>query len=164
MHVNDILDLPDLQAIKTRFEAKFARGGPDECWEWTAGKDSKGYGGITIRTQSFGAHRVAYVLNKGPLTDDGSYHGACVCHSCDNPGCVNPNHLFEGLVLDNARDSAAKDRVLHGVKNNANKLTEDQVWRIRSYVGRVQDLADEIGVHKATVYRILRGDTWKRLR
>lgn len=164
MHINDIVALPDLQAVKKRFEAKFARRGIDDCWEWTAGKDSKGYGGFNICHTAFAAHRVSFVLYKGPLEDNGSYHGSCVCHRCDNPGCVNPSHLFKGTVLDNARDSSKKDRVLHGVRNNAVKLTPEQVRAIRQCTGSVEKLANSFGIHKTTAYRIRRGDSWWRLK
>lgn len=163
MHINDILDLPNLQAVIARFEEKFVRLGEDDCWEWTAGKDSRGYGGVTINLTAFGAHRVAYLLANGPLPAIEGYHGACVLHKCDNPGCVNPHHLFFGTAGENNSDTAAKDRTRYGSDNPASKLTEADVRAILKDPRRPDDIAAAYGVHRTNVYRILRGDSWRRL-
>ncbi len=96
-----------------RFWSKVKRA--DSCWEWQAGRDRDGYGVFQIRQRlAQRAHRVAYELHFGPIQD-----GMLVCHTCDNPSCVNPAHLFLGTHLDNVRDMAAKGR--RGRPTNGNE-------------------------------------------
>ena len=73
----------------------------DGCWMWTAGRDGDGYGSYRNKR----AHRVAWQLTRGPIPD-----GLVVCHSCDNPACVRPDHLFLGTQQDNIQDMLRKGR------------------------------------------------------
>lgn len=83
---------------------------PDGCWVWTAGTDQDGYGKFAIGLGGQNqihtrAHRFAYEVFIGPIPD-----GMVVCHSCDNPPCANPDHLWLGTPIDNNADKVAKDR------------------------------------------------------
>jgi len=93
----------DARAIE-RFWSKVDVRGRDECWEWQA-SGSKGYGRLMMDGVTWGAHRLAFTLVKGRIPD-----GMCVLHSCDNPPCCNPAHLFIGTHADNMRDMAKKGR------------------------------------------------------
>jgi hypothetical protein len=97
-------------SLATRFWAKVDKRGPDECWEWTGARQPQGYGtiGVYLGYRSYGyarSNRVAWELMRGPVPD-----GLHVLHSCDNPPCVNPNHLFLGTALDNIHDCIDKGR------------------------------------------------------
>jgi HNH endonuclease len=79
------------------------------CWEWTASKFRDGYGQIKVNRKNKKAHRIAYELFKGPIPEN-----MLVCHTCDNPGCVRPEHLFLGTALDNSHDMINKGRYNNG--------------------------------------------------
>lgn len=95
------------KTLRERFDRKFEKRGPDECWPWTGAREKSGYGRIHVSSyRSPGwAHRVSYELAVGVIPE-----GMEVCHTCDNPSCVNPAHLFVGTTKDNALDKVAKGR------------------------------------------------------
>jgi len=94
---------PERQA---RFWARGAKRGPDDCWLWTGGRSSDGYGlAITAPFTRLGAHRIAWALHWGREPGEGF-----VCHSCDTPLCCNPAHLFLGDAKINAQDKVNKGR------------------------------------------------------
>lgn len=131
-----------------RFWSKVNRtNNPDDCWIWTASLTKKGYGNFNLRRLKIQlAHRAAYLIANGELPNN-----LLVCHTCDNPPCCNPNHLFLGTIQDNSDDCSRKGRqccgqrrsevikkrfvdnpdLLRGVNNPQAKLTEDQVREIR---------------------------------
>lgn len=137
------------------------------CWEWTGSKRN-GYGRMMIGSRTDGTrksvstHRISYELTHGEIPI-----GMEVCHKCDNPCCVNPNHLFLGTRQDNIDDRERKGRniVLTGEEQPRSKLTKrvvkDARWE-RAYKGTsFQKLADKYGVSKKTMMRAVNGDTWK---
>lgn len=141
---------------------------PDQCWTWTGGKSQKGYGRFLVAGKMEAAHRVAYTVANGPIPA-----GMFVCHSCDNPRCVNPAHLWTGTPKQNNDDAIAKGRMVpkpKGVKpaclgtgNQTTVLDAAQVQEMRERVSRGEKpagLAREFGVHKQTAYDIVHGKTW----
>lgn len=156
-------------ALHERFWSKVDRNGPivhpdmGQCWKWTAQHDIAGYAkfGIGRSTRkNWGAHRVAFALTHGFVSQ---LH---VLHKCDNRGCVNPEHLFEGTHADNMRDKTEKGRVPHGVHHYMAKLDANQVRDIRILLTNGQALASigkQFGVDADTIRNIKDGKTWKRV-
>lgn len=89
--------------LASEFKKRVDRSG--ECWEWTGHRQTQGYGQVQVNAKLWTAHRLAWTLYNGPIPD-----GKLICHSCDNPGCVNPEHLFLGTHADNMEDMVAKNR------------------------------------------------------
>ena len=102
------------QRTKERFWSKVKKGNPYECWEWQAYRN-RGYGTLSRkRGQSpHKAHRLSWMIHYGAIKQ-----GMNICHKCDNPGCVNPRHLFMGTQRDNITDAIKKKRI----GNNKNSL------------------------------------------
>ena len=149
--------------IEARFWNKVAMRGPDDCWEWTAGKHSGGYGIFWFDGSMMPASRVAWSLMCGPVPA-----GLGVCHHCDNPACCNPSHLYPGTQKDNIRDCVERGRLgdRAGEANGNSKLKEMDIrfirhWRVMGHRGT--DIAKAFGVTPANIGMINRGVTWKEV-
>jgi hypothetical protein len=149
-------------SLEDRFWSKVQRGGPDECWPWTASKTDEGYGSFKWSVERR-AHRAAWILTRGPIPD-----GLDVCHTCDNPPCCNPAHFFLGTNGDNNADRHAKGRSgsARGEQNGNAKLTASAVLEIRAARKRgvrLIDLATQFGVSIAVVHAAATGKTWRSI-
>lgn len=134
----------------------------DGCWEWKGYKRPGGYGeayfGSKPNRERILAHRLAYEVMIEPPPAD-----LVVCHKCDNPSCVNPDHLFLGTVADNTRDRDAKGRQARGERNGPAKLTEAQVKAIRRDPRMNRVIAKDYGVFETTISSIKHRKTWKHV-
>lgn len=90
-------------SIKCRFVSYIKK--MKDCWIWVGGKSKKGYGKFMMNNKLFVASRASYIIFKGPIQE-----GKLICHTCDNPPCVNPDHLWEGTNSENQIDSIKKGR------------------------------------------------------
>jgi hypothetical protein len=131
----------------------------DGCLVWQRGRTRTGYGRLTADKKRISAHRLAWELAHGPIPD-----GMCVCHRCDNPACVDADHLFLGTIADNVADMIAKGRAVYppGERNGRAKLTELDVLAIRASSLPQRALADHYGVGKACIHKIKHGRIWRR--
>jgi len=119
-----------------------------------------GYGFVEMKRQQKLVHRVIYELIIKPIPA-----GLFCCHSCDNPSCVNPFHMFIGTHQDNMEDMCKKGRNVKGERQGHSKLTVATVVEMRREYAqggvRLVDLARRFGVSIAAVSYAIRGDTWK---
>jgi hypothetical protein len=126
------------------------------CWLWLGSVGREGYGEIVLQPHRIGAHRAAFAAFRGTVAP-----GAFVCHRCDNPSCVNPDHLFVGSHADNMRDAQRKGRLRSGlspaVHFRRRKLTDEQVAAIRADQRIARVIAADHGVGRHHVYHIKHG-------
>lgn len=147
------------EAHRARFWSYVVKS--DGCWRWTGNKNNKGYGMTRFPSDGSGrramllAHRVAYELTQGPIPE-----GLEVCHSCDNPECVRPDHLWLGTRAENTADCREKRRHVYGTRQPGAKLRVADVLQVRSSVASVTTLAAQFGVSVRHVYRVRSGERW----
>lgn len=148
-----------------RFEEKYTPEPNTGCWLWTAALDAYGYAvlGLIIDKKKRPKHasRISYQLFRGdvPL-------GTVVRHICDEPLCVNPDHLILGTQEDNMADKVRRNRQNRGDNHGRRKLTLDQVMQIKSL--RLSGLtlnaiSEQFDVGEVQVWRICNGKRWKHL-
>jgi excisionase family DNA binding protein len=124
------------------------------CWNWIGAKSSSGYGSFRYQGKWMRANRVSYIIHKGDIPE-----GMLVCHSCDNPECVNPTHLFLGTPQDNMNDMKRKGRSksLKGEESPGCKLTNDQIKNIielRKNKVSAKEIAKIFNISSSYVYEI----------
>lgn len=172
------IDVLPPRSSAVRFQEKVTPG-RNGCIEWSGSRNEHGYGIQRIDGRAVKAHRVAWEFAHGPIPA-----GQHVLHRCDNPPCVNPDHLFLGIHVDNMADMVAKgraagatgdrhgsrthpERVRRGSASGRAKLTEADipVIRVRLAAGESQrSVARSYGVHHITILQIAHGETWRHVR
>lgn len=145
----------------------------ESCWLWTAYKDAKGYGHLQVGRKFERAYRVSWMLYRGAIPD-----GVCVCHTCDNPACVNPDHLWLGTKSQNALDMHTKGRQYkgpyppkhtsgtRGEQHPNAKLTAEKVRAIRDEATQgfsYRQLAEKYGVTVPNIGYIIRRKAWRHV-
>jgi hypothetical protein len=135
------------------------------CWEWQKYLNRCGYGQISYRGNHARAHRISWIVFKGDIPE-----GLCVLHKCDNPKCINPDHLFLGTRKDNNDDMRLKGRRndvgAPGIRARHAKFNDEQILNIRTYENTWKNceiLGKQFDVSPNTIYRILKRETWKHL-
>lgn len=153
---------PKPRPVAERFERFWIPEPNSGCHLWL--------GGINKRTSTYWqaffdgklASRAAWSMANGPIPT-----GMCVLHRCDNPMCVNPDHLFLGTLKDNSGDMMRKGRgryVPHlGESHGRASVTEDQVKAILSATGRTADIARQLGISYWIVWGVRRGRAWRHV-
>lgn len=153
------LNLPKV-SVDSRFWDKVNKGSVDDCWEYLGRLNHDGYGQFDHHNTASVAHRFSWELSFGKIPD-----GIYVCHKCDNPSCVNPNHLFLGTQKDNMEDMVKKGRGAdkRGRKNGKSVVNESIVREIRVLYSNgwsYQKIADNFGVSNGCVNHIINGRHW----
>lgn len=150
-------------SVSDRFWKYVQKG--DGCWEWSGARiyyRNGGAGVLRVAGRNVWAHRLSYELHYGPIPV-----GYFVCHRCDNPPCVRPDHLFLGTPAENSHDMWRKGRHPHGRTHYNVRLTADQVCEIRHAdvdgQGFYTRLAKQYGVSSCTIHDIRKRRSWQHI-
>lgn len=142
-----------MKDIWERFWSKVEMSTPDKCWNWTA-NTGRGYGMFWFTKIPMVAHRVSWMLLRGPIPD-----GKLVLHKCDNRRCVNPNHLFIGTQSDNVRDMLYKGRKGDYRTGNTKKFTNEEVTdilRLKALGLSLRAIAKKYSTTHSTIIRAIK--------
>ena len=159
---------PKPRPVENRFFEKIKKS-ESGCWEWSGAKTGHGYGNFCWSTSRphqvyIGAHVASWLIHRGDVPV-----GMVVCHSCDNPVCVNPDHLFVGTQHENVRDCILKGRTnyhrgpnakISGGRHPNAKLTDEQVRSVFSDMRPYGKIAEDLGVSVSTIYVIKNHKGW----
>lgn len=131
-----------------------------DCLEFTGAKDPKGYGRVGYQKKTYLAHRLSYLAQFGELPQE-----KMVCHSCDNPSCIKPEHLFLGTNDDNMLDMLGKGRQQkrRGEDHSQARLSNEQVLAIRMDDRIYRLIAEDYGISMPTIANIKAKRIWKNL-
>lgn len=136
----------------------------ESCWNWIGSRNADGYGVLDIDGLNYRAHRFVLEIEGGKIPSS-----IKVCHKCDNPICVNPDHLFLGSQADNVKDMRDKGRASDyftkkGHEHPKAKFTEDEIRTIKQLAGEgisQRKIAERYGVAQQTISRIINGRRYR---
>ena len=144
----------------------------DGCWAWVGSVLRKGRRGVlSVNGKNVTAPRVSWFVHNGEWPPDELF----VCHSCDNPNCVNPQHLWLGTGSDNLRDAAKKGRFhlqidstsVQGERHGNAKLNDNLVRQIRGWYKEglsIRKIANKVGVSRHPIQRVTSGSGWRHVK
>ena len=145
-----------IQRILDRVEGDLQE---DSCWNTTGHHDKDGYSKVWVHPTYKSSHRIMYeVFNGSPIPP-----GMVVRHKCDNPSCVNPNHLEIGTQKENQEDKSNRGNSTRGSKSHLSKLTEEQVREIKNRIEngeRNMEIYKDYGVSRDLISKIRTGKLW----
>lgn len=154
-----------IERIRSSFEKYVIKN--EGCWDWKGYFDKDGYPLLNSGYNGRGfkerrGNRISWVIYKGEIPE-----GKYILHSCDNPRCTNPDHLFLGTCLENNRDKVFKGRGNKGSKHGNSKLTEEQVknMRVKFRDGvMIKRIMEDYKISRQTAYDIKYGNVWKHVK
>lgn len=183
MNIDDLIALlekadgPDRMRVLRKASLAAQRPTRGGCWRWPGATDEKGRGRIWMNGTIQIAHRAVWMALGREIPT-----GKLLCHHCDNPRCVNPDHLYVGTHADNGRDMSVRKRTwahrnpdkarelgrrlgknnthMRGENNPRAKLSVADVQVIRASKEKTKPLAEKYGVHRTTIQHIRRGSQW----
>ena len=150
------------EIIKIRFEKYITKQNKGDCWLWN-GADKQGYGKFWNGFKYMSAHRAAWEIYIGEIPKN-----QLILHSCDNPQCVNPHHLFCGTQSDNICDCIRKGRYNYitrarGEANGRARLKAEDVIQIRNSNDKIEEMSKKYNVNWMTIKAILTYKSWKHI-
>lgn len=155
---------------RERFERWWKEDQETGCWNWQGKLLDTGYGQFNLNgDRPVLSHRAAWLIYRGeiPHNPNSAYGTYYLCHTCDNPQCVNPDHLFLGDQQSNMNDKMAKARHNYGISRGVNhgnaKVSEGDIRTIRASADSLTTLSKRYGLAKSTVAAIRKRETWKHV-
>lgn len=153
------------EAAKQKLE-RFSMPEPNSgCWLWLGHTCREGYGRVRFEKETRLAHRVSWIVHRGPLPP-----GAVLLHKCDNPACINPDHLRPGTQADNIADMVAKGRQntaprpdQRGTRNGNSRFSADLIRAVFLSPLSQKRAAKEFGMSQAWVWRIRKAEVWPEI-
>lgn len=150
--------------VLERFWSKVDIKDENSCWNWKAGP-KESYGNFWLYGRGIGAHRFSWIIHHNQEIPSDKI----ICHHCDNPRCVNPNHIYLGDFFDNNRDTIRRKRnntdpnIPRGENHRDAKLTWEIVRKIRSLENpNFRELSRKYGVDHKTIWKVYYYKTWKK--
>lgn len=158
--VDQILAIAENLKLRQRIEKGSIPEPNSGCWLWFGPVNDWGYGRIWFEGALRRAHRVSYVVHKGAIG-----RGLCVCHKCDVPSCVNPDHLFLGTFGENNKDRKKKGRggAARGEDSTRSRLTTEQAKVAKYSSESARSLAERFGVSSSLIFKIRTGVVWRHI-